>query len=70
MFTSIKFLPPAVQRISLLNPMFHMIDAFRYSYTGTGDEPLSVALAVVVVLAAAAFGIALVMTARGVKLRT
>jgi len=69
-FTSIKFLPPAVQRISLLNPMFHMIDAFRYSYTGTGDEPLGVALAVVVVLAGAAFGIALLMTARGVKLRT
>jgi ABC-2 type transport system permease protein len=69
-FTSIKFLPPVVQRISLLNPMFHMIDAFRYSYTGTGDEPLGSALAVVVVLAAAAFGTALLMTARGVKLRT
>jgi hypothetical protein len=31
---------------------------------------LGVALAVVVVLAGAAFGIALLMTARGVKLRT
>ncbi|MGD1067950.1 MAG: ABC transporter permease, partial [Vulcanimicrobiaceae bacterium] len=69
-FTSISFLPPIVQKISLVNPMFHMIAAFRYSYTGTGDEPLGVALSVVTVLAAVAFTIALWMTARGIKLRT
>ena len=69
-FTSIKFLPPAVQRISLVNPMFHMIDAFRYSYTSTGDEPLGIALGVVVVLTVLALAAALLMTARGVKLRT
>jgi len=68
-FTSTAFLPPLVQRISLLNPMFHMIDAFRYSYTSRGDEPLGVALTVVVVLAAAAFTTALRMTAAGYKLR-
>ncbi len=68
-FTSMAFLPPVVQKISLVNPMFHMIDAFRYSYTSRGDEPLAVALTVVVVLAAAAFTIALRMTAAGVKLR-
>ena len=38
-FTSMAFLPPLVQKISLVNPMFHMIDAFRYSYTTRGDEP-------------------------------
>ena len=69
-FTSIKFLPPVVQKISLVNPMFHMIDAFRYSYTGTGDEPLGIALAIVTALAAVAFAAALWMTAAGVKLRT
>jgi ABC-2 type transport system permease protein len=69
-FTSTAFLPPLVQKISLINPMFHMIDAFRYSYTGRGDEPLGIALTVVAVLAAAAFGIALWMTATGIKLRT
>jgi ABC-2 type transport system permease protein len=69
-FTSIAFLPPMVQKISLVNPMFHMIDAFRYSYTTRGDEPLAVALTVVTVLAVAAFTIALQMTAAGVKLRS
>jgi ABC-2 type transport system permease protein len=68
-FTSMAFLPPLVQKISLVNPMFHMIDAFRYSYTARGDEPLAVALTVVAVLAVAAFTIALQMTAAGVKLR-
>ena len=68
-FTSMAFLPPLVQRISLVNPMFHMIDAFRYSYTSRGDEPLAVALGVVIVLAAASFAAALRMTALGVKLR-
>jgi len=59
-----------VQKISLVNPMFHMIDAFRYSYTGTGDEPLGIALTIVTVLAALGFGIALWMTSAGIKLRT
>jgi len=69
-FTSIAFLPPLIQRISLFNPMFHMIDAFRYSYTGRGDVPLAVSLAVVTGLAIVALGIALTLTARGYKLRT
>jgi ABC-2 type transport system permease protein len=69
-FTSIAFLPPLIARISLFNPMFHMIDAFRFSYTGHGDAPLALSLAVVSILAATAVGIALTMTARGFKLRT
>lgn len=69
-FTSIQFLPPLVQRISLFNPMFHMIDAFRYSYTGRGDVSLGLSLSVVAVLAVTALGVALLMTARGYKLRT
>jgi ABC-2 type transport system permease protein len=65
-----QFLPPAVQRISLVNPMFYMIDAFRYSYIGRGDVQLGVSLGVVLFLATAAFAIALRMTATGYKLRT
>lgn len=69
-FTSTQFLPPLVQKISLVNPMFHMINAFRYSYTGRGDAPLWVSLTVVAVLAAVAYGVALRMMATGYKLRT
>jgi ABC-2 type transport system permease protein len=69
-FTSTVFLPPLIRRISLFNPMFHMIDAFRYSYTGHGDVPLIFSLSVVTGLTVAAVGIALVLTARGYNLRT
>jgi ABC-2 type transport system permease protein len=69
-FTSTRFLPPLIQKISLVNPMFHMINAFRYSYRSTGDAPLWVSLTVVTVLAAVAFAAALRMTSVGYKLRT
>jgi ABC-2 type transport system permease protein len=69
-FTSTSFLPPLVRKISMVNPMFHMVNAFRYSYTGRGDAPLWVSLAAIVVLTAIFVAIALRMTAAGYKLRT
>ena len=69
-FTSIQFLPPVLQKISMVNPMFHMINAFRYSYVDRGDAALWLSLGVVAVLAAAALGTALAMTRAGYKLRT
>jgi ABC-2 type transport system permease protein len=54
----------------MVNPMFHMVNAFRYSYTGRGDAPLWVSLAAIVVLTAIFVAIALRMTAAGYKLRT
>ena len=69
-FTSTQFLPPVLQKASLVNPMFHMINAFRYSYTGRGDAPLWVSLLVVTLLTALFLGVALRMTATGYKLRT
>ncbi|HEY0613941.1 MAG TPA: ABC transporter permease [Candidatus Elarobacter sp.] len=69
-FTSLTMMPPLLQKISLVNPMFHMIDALRYSYIGRGDAPLWQSLTVVAVLAALAYAVALRMTATGVKLRT
>jgi ABC-2 type transport system permease protein len=69
-FTSMQLLPPLLQKISLVNPMFYMIDSFRYSYIRAGDVPLALSLGVVTTLAAAAFVVALRMTAAGFKLRT
>jgi ABC-2 type transport system permease protein len=68
-FTSAQFLPPLVRRLSFFNPMFYMIDAFRYSFTGRSDVPLPVSLGIVVLLAALSLGLALRMTAAGYKLR-
>jgi ABC-2 type transport system permease protein len=69
-FTSTQFLPPVARELSLFNPMFHMIDALRYSYTGLGDAPLAVSLVVVCTLAVLSFAIAYRMAAVGYKLRT
>jgi ABC-2 type transport system permease protein len=69
-FTSMQFLPPLLQKISLFNPMYHMISAFRYSYIGRGDVPLAESMAVIVVLAVVALATALRMVDAGYKLRT
>ena len=69
-FTTSQFLPPLVRQISYFNPMFYMIDALRYSYTGHSDVALALSLGVVTALTGLALGIAFEMTARGYKLRT
>jgi len=69
-FTPAAFLPPLVRAISLWNPMFYMINAFRYSYTHTVDVSLALSLAIVTTLAAASFAGALWLTSIGFKLRT
>ena len=68
-FTSAQFLPPAFRAASYANPIFYMIDAFRWSFTGTGDVPLGLSLGIVGLLALTALAIALAMTAAGHKLR-
>jgi ABC-2 type transport system permease protein len=68
-FTSAKFLPPIVREISLFNPMFYMIDAFRYSFTGRDDVPLGLSLGIVGILTVVALGVALRMIGMGYKLR-
>ena len=69
-FTTSQFLPPLVRAISLFNPMFYMIDAFRYSFTGNSDVPLGVSLGILAGLTLLALGVALRMTVSGYKLRT
>jgi ABC-2 type transport system permease protein len=68
-FTSMQFLPPLVRRLSLFNPMFYMIDAFRYAFTGRSDVPLGLSVGIVSALTLLAVGTALRMTAVGYKLR-
>jgi ABC-2 type transport system permease protein len=69
-FTSAQFLPPVVRTASLFNPMFYMIDAFRYAFVGHGDAPLLLSLAVIITLDVVAVGAVLRLTAAGYKLRT
>lgn len=69
-FTSIHLLPPLVARLSLLNPIFYTIDAFRYSYTGRSDVTLWASLSVVAALTTVSYVVAYAMVRSGYKLRT
>lgn len=69
-FTPVQMLPPLIRTLSLFNPMFYTIDAFRYSFTGQSYLPLATSIAVIGVLTILATIIALKMTSVGYKLRT
>jgi ABC-2 type transport system permease protein len=48
-FYSIQSLPPFWQRLSHLNPIFYMVDGFRYGFFGESDVSPWASLAIVVV---------------------
>ena len=68
-FYSIHSLPPFWQQVSHFNPVFYMIDGFRFGFFGKSDvspwQSLAVAVGCLVVLA----GATLLMLKRGYKLR-
>lgn len=68
-FYSIHSLPEIWQQVSHLNPVFYMIDGFRYGFFGTSDMAPEISLAVVGIafLLVSAFTLALLK--RGYKLR-
>jgi ABC-2 type transport system permease protein len=69
-FYSIHSLPPFWQQVSNFNPVFYMIDGFRYGFFGVSDaspwRSLAVAVACLVLLA----GLTLQLLKRGYKLRS
>jgi ABC-2 type transport system permease protein len=46
-FYSIQSLPPFWQWVSHLNPIFYMVDGFRYGFFGHGDVPPLISLSIV-----------------------
>ncbi|HEX5803997.1 MAG TPA: ABC transporter permease [Azospira sp.] len=68
-FYSIHSLPGFWQRVSHLNPVFYMIDGFRYGFFGISDVSplLSLSVASVAFVVVSAFS--LVLLQRGYKLR-
>jgi ABC-2 type transport system permease protein len=68
-FYSIHSLPAFWQRVSHYNPVFYMIDGFRYGFFGVSDVAPEISLAVVVACFAAVSILTLVLLKRGWKLR-
>ena len=69
-FYSINSLPPFWQALSHANPVFYMIDGFRYGFFGVSDANPWLSLAVVASFALVVSGIAFRILQSGWKLRS
>jgi len=69
-FYSVKLLPPWAETMTHANPIFYMVNAFRYGLLGVTDVPLWVAYGLMLGFAAALTALALWLLKRGVGLRS
>src|SRR5690606_34873720 len=49
-FYSAEMLPPVGQALVQLNPVFYVIDGFRYGFTGRSDGSLAVGVGMLIVI--------------------
>ena len=68
-FYSISLLPPLAQKISLLNPILYMVNAFRYGMLGVSDIDIGRAYLIIFSFAIGLFGVCLVLLNRGTGIR-
>lgn len=68
-FFSIQSLKEPFQSIMALNPIFHLVNGFRYGAAGEEDAPLWISAVTLGSLAALALVIGYVLIARGYKIR-
>ncbi len=68
-FYSTDLLSPFWQGVSHLNPILHMVNAFRYGFLGVSDVHVGSAFALVLALVAGLFALALYLLENGKRLR-
>jgi ABC-2 type transport system permease protein len=69
-FYSVKLLPGWAEAATHLNPIFYMVNAFRYGLLGVSDVPLWLAYALMLGFVVALGGLGLWLLKRGVGLRS
>jgi len=69
-FYSVKLLPEWAQTLTHANPVFYMVNAFRYGLLGTSDIPLWIAYALMIGFIAVLSVLSLWLLRRGVGLRS
>jgi ABC-2 type transport system permease protein len=69
-FYSITLLPPFAQTLTHLNPIFYMVNAFRYGLLDRSDVPLSLAYLVMLAFVVGLSALGLNLLTRGVGLRS
>jgi ABC-2 type transport system permease protein len=68
-FYSVERLAQPWQTLTYLDPIFYLVDASRYGYTGLSEAPTWAALSVAGVVAAAVFALAVALLHRGWRLK-
>ncbi len=69
-FYSVTLLPDWAQAMTHANPIFYMVNAFRYGLFGTSDIPLWIAYALMLGFVVVLTAVALTLLRRGVGLRS
>ena len=69
-FYSVKLLPGWAETATHLNPIFYMVNAFRYGLLGQSDVSMAVAFALMLAFVVGLGALALWLLKRGVGLRT
>jgi ABC-2 type transport system permease protein len=64
-FYSVDLLPAWAQKISMFNPILHMVNAFRYGFLGTSDVSVPRAFAIMIICVVGLFTLAIVLLNRG-----
>lgn len=69
-FYSVKLLPDWAQAATYANPIFYMVNAFRYGLLGTSDVPLLTAYLLMIGFVIGLGGLSLWLLKRGIGLRS
>ena len=68
-FYSVSMLPPWARALSHVNPILHMVNAFRYGFLGVSDVSVAGAFTIMVALVVTLFLVAVTLMNRGVGIR-
>jgi ABC-2 type transport system permease protein len=68
-FYSVHSLPQAAQYVTYINPIFYLINGFRYGFLGIADIPLSISLLVLTAMVALLVGINWYLIRKGLGLK-
>lgn len=69
-FYSIELLPKFWQAMTYFNPIFYMVNAFRYGMLGYSDVNITTALVIIILFTAALYWYALILLNKGVGIRS
>jgi ABC-2 type transport system permease protein len=68
-FYSVAMLPDWAQKLSYVNPILHMVNAFRFGFLGTSDVHVASAFTLMALLTVLLFGVSVLLLDRGVGIR-